>query len=117
MSTEIEIGTDIQQISDFKRRISPLGDLILCKIFTESELRENANSMIFSFVHLAGIFAAKEAFMKAYGSKIDWHEVWVEKTVSGKPVIFSSHLVSHRAKVSISHDGDYAVATVVITKG
>lgn len=101
------IGIDILKISEFKRRIkkSDLG-----KIFLPSELEQNrdVNS-------LAGIFTAKEAFFKAVGKKDDWLNVWVEKEASGQPTI-NSLLFSQnqKAQISISHDGDYAIAVVVI---
>ncbi len=64
---------------------------------------------------LAGVFAAKEAFFKALGKKVDWHEVWIEYEQSGKPVLKSTLLAPNQsAQVSISHAGGFAVAMVLI---
>lgn len=105
------IGVDLVYIPEFKRRLERSGGVE--KIFTDLELSQNQKAESF-----AGIFAAKEAFMKAIGKKIDWHEVWVEKKESGEPVIISLTLESgERARVSISHDGDYAIAIVLLEEG
>lgn len=64
---------------------------------------------------LAGVFAAKEAFMKAMGRKADWLDVWLEKDKQGKPHLHSVTLdPGKKPQVSISHDGDYAVAVVLM---
>lgn len=105
----IEIGTDIVHIPMFLARAHANK---LSEIFTDSELRANV-----SHDSLAGIFAAKEAFMKAYGTKVDWHDVWIEKNKNGKPVLYSNLLFSTDVvKVSISHDGHYATATVILVR-
>ena len=103
----MKVGIDLVFIPEFKKRLNS-GDL--SKVFTEAELKENTSPE-----SLAGVFAAKEAFMKALGRKIDWLEVWLEKQASGKPTLSSTQLSKDRqVEVSVSHDGDYAVACVVI---
>jgi holo-[acyl-carrier protein] synthase len=72
-----------------------------------------------SYETLAGIFALKEAFFKATQAKIArWNEVIVRKDVSGKPyIVFDETQVPFQIRsidCSISHDGEYAVAIVVI---
>ena len=103
------LGTDLIQLSDFSAKFS--NSELLKKIFVESELKQNKTSE-----SLAGVFAAKEAFFKALGEKKDWLDVWVEKQSTGKPTINSIYLhTDQKAEVSISHSGDYAIATVIIT--
>lgn len=61
---------------------------------------------------LAGRFAAKEAFIKAYKDsvgRIAFHHLDIVYTKEGKPEIVYK---KKRFAVSISHDGDYAVAIV-----
>ena len=102
------IGIDLVHIQEFQRRLDKNGGAE--KVFTGSELAQNPK-----LESLAGIFAAKEAFMKAIGEKIDWCDVWVEKKESGRPMLASPLLApGERAQVSISHDVDYAIAVVFI---
>lgn len=104
------IGVDLVNIAEFQRRLDQSGGI--GKVFTDSELAQNPRSE-----NLAGVFAAKEAFMKAIGRKIDWRDVWIEKEVSGRPILRSIHLKSEQdVAVSVSHDGNYAVAVVLIGK-
>jgi holo-[acyl-carrier protein] synthase len=103
----MQLGIDLVQISDFITRFKngALGD-----IFSSEELKQNIQHE-----SLSGVFAAKEAFFKALGKKVNWKDVWVEKLPSGKPQIFSVHLkTTQKAEVSISHSGDYATAIVII---
>lgn len=103
----MQCGVDLVYLPEFKQRTEslPAGT-----IFTQAELDQNN-----SLESLAGVFAAKEAFMKALGRKNDWHDVWVEKTPSGQPILKSNILSANQsAAISISHDGDYAAAVVII---
>jgi phosphopantetheine--protein transferase-like protein len=103
------IGIDLVYIKDFKQRLEKEG--IIEKVFLKSELAIMSNLQ-----KSAGIFAAKEAFMKAFGKKIDWLDVWIELLPSGKPTIHCNYLnKNQKAELSISHDGDYATAIVIIT--
>lgn len=104
-----DIGVDLVSIPEFKRRLEQSGGVE--KVFIESELAQNQK-----LESLAGIFAAKEAFMKAIGRKIDWRDVWLEKEQSGKPLLVSPLLApGQKARVSISHAGDYATAIVILS--
>ena len=104
------IGIDFVYIPEFQKRLDTNGGATA--VFTDIELQQNPR-----LESLAGIFAAKEACMKAHGKKIDWRDVWVEKELSGKPLLFSSTLDKNtKANVSISHAGEYATAIVVINK-
>ncbi len=103
----VSCGMDIVHIPTFRDRMVPA---VLERTLTDYELRE--------FPRLeskAGLFAAKEAFMKAVHRKIDWHEVWVERKLNGQPVLHSLCMPDGCiALVTISHDGDYAAAVVLI---
>ncbi|KAI9348981.1 4'-phosphopantetheinyl transferase [Zopfochytrium polystomum] len=70
---------------------------------------------------LGGRFAAKEAAFKAMQPHfhLGWSQVSVLSSASGKPTLVLERevLASQRigaAHVSISHDGDYAIAHVVL---
>ncbi len=61
---------------------------------------------------LAGRFAAKEAFIKAYKNaygRIAFHHLDIVYSKDGRPEMVYKN---KRFSVSISHDGDYAVAVV-----
>ena len=100
----MKIGIDLVKITEQKNRFS--GDLT--KVFTEYELNLGGD-------RLAGTFAAKEAFFKAFGCKDDWLSVWIEHETSGKPILRSILLKENeKAEVSISYAGDYVTAVVII---
>ena len=99
------------------------------EIFTDRE-REYCFSRPNPYVHLAGRFAAKEACLKALGtglsgSGIDGalREIEVTSEKSGRPVLSVSgwtEKIGRRRKiyqytVSISHSGDFAIASVILT--
>jgi holo-[acyl-carrier protein] synthase len=102
----MQFGIDLVQINDFKKRLD--NDFLPAKIFVADELKNN------NINSLAGIFAAKEAFFKALGRKIDWLEVWVEKSSAGQPIMRTDFLQNKKISLSISHSSDYAVAIVAI---
>lgn len=64
-------------------------------------------------VFLAGRFAAKEAFFKAFqkAEKPSFSEIEILPDSQGAPVLTFGH---KQYPVTIAHDGDYAIATVVI---
>lgn len=119
------IGTDIVATARFQRFLDEGNNSILERIFTPSE-RETCCTRKDSASCLAARFAAKEAFMKALGTGlregITWHDVEVVNDLLGRPEL----IISGRADklfrerrlttslLSLSHDGGYAVAMVVL---
>ncbi len=86
-------------------------------IFTKQEW-QYAFKDIHSAEHLAGIFAAKEAAMKAYGvagisNFLDWE---VRHNKNSQPEIFfvSKPVKEMKTLTSISHEKNLAVAVVII---
>ncbi len=106
----IHCGTDIVYIPNITKLIDQ--PETLAKFFQESELPGHKPE------HIAGIIAAKEAFFKAVGIIPKFRDIAITYDQNGKPQIALSptfdHYLSHN--VSISHDGDYAIATVVLEK-
>lgn len=100
-----KIGTDIVKISRIEKSIK--SDAFLKKVFTERE-REYCKSA----ESFAGIFACKEAYSKALGIgiKMPLTDIEILHNDNGKPYI--NGVVN--CDVSISHDGEYAIATVVV---
>jgi len=100
---EVKIGCDIVDIS----RITTLDALSQQKIFHPSELKHKQPET------LAGIFAAKESCKKVF-PELSWHDIEITHQRNGKPQLtinIAKKIIS--ADVSISHDGAYAMATVV----
>lgn len=99
------IGTDIVKIDRIERSIQ--SESFLNKVFTLKEREHCKNAESF-----AGIFAAKEAYFKALGTGIQMPMCKVEILYNekGKPYFKGIE----NSDVSISHDGDYAVASVIL---
>ena len=100
---QIKIGTDIVKIKRFKA----IDNKTLNKIFHKTELKNKKPEV------LAGIFAAKESCKKVF-NKLNWLDIEIIKTRTGKPNLLlniKENIISY--DVSISHDGEYAIASVV----
>jgi len=102
----MQIGTDIVDIRRIKSGLEKV-------ILSDEELllfkkKSKANEF------LAGRFAAKEAFLKALGlglKGVSMKEIEVLYDHNGAPYILYR---GEKYAVSIAHDGDYAIATVLI---
>lgn len=105
-----KIGVDMVHMPRFENRVEDTR--FLKRILTDAEY-----DLMMTHTHprrklefLCGRYAAKEAYMKAKGCGIDalsFHEFEVLRLESGMPT-------SPRGSVSISHDGDYAIAVVIV---
>lgn len=113
------LGVDIAQIDRIKNAIE--NPRFLAKIYTPSEqdyiARRGAGSA-------AGFFSAKEAAMKALGRGMDamgFAEIEVTHDEFGRPLLMLhgrarerfEALGGGRLHLSISHERDYATATVI----
>ncbi len=104
------VGIDIVDITRLARSIERFGNHFLDRLFTVQEI-EYAQAKRRMAESLAGRFAAKEAFIKAYGAKPGWREIEVLQH-DGRPyIMFKGKTYPN---VSISHERLYAVAVVVI---
>ncbi|MDR3569694.1 MAG: holo-ACP synthase [Syntrophobacteraceae bacterium] len=123
-------GIDIVQISKMERVLLASPGLA-AEIFTDAE-RQYCFSMPKPHLHLAGRFAAKEACLKALGIGLSGEgidgalrEVEVVAEGSGKPDLRVKGRVQaagrrkkvYQYTVSISHSGDFAVASVILAAG
>ncbi len=107
----IKVGCDLVEIKKFKKSMERGGSKFLDKIFLPQELAVSEK-----IETLAGIFAAKEAVFKALGGKVgDWHNLEIVKNKNGRPEIkmleSNDRIISQ--DISISHDGEYAMAVAV----
>ena len=101
------IGVDIALISRFEAK----DEKFIKKILTNKEYEQFIKlEGVRKLEYLAGRFAAKEAYYKAMKNpKIGYHDVEIIDDYFEGPVINDP-----KAKLSISHDGDYVVAFVIV---
>ncbi|MGC2063668.1 MAG: holo-ACP synthase [Thermodesulfovibrionales bacterium] len=124
---QIYQGVDIVEIPKLRRMLQKNGSF-LDDVFTEKE-REYCLSHRNHLVHLAGRFAAKEACMKALGTGLTpgsgghaLQDIEIVNHPSGQPELSLKGWVARISKkkqiiqktVSISHSGNYAIATVIL---
>lgn len=100
-----KIGTDIIRISRIEKSLEK--ERFKTSVFTENEILYAKKAETF-----AGIFAAKEAYFKAKGTGINkrLNSIEINHDEKGRPYISGVE----NSDVSISHDGDYAIASVIL---
>lgn len=123
------LGVDLVCISEFSSQLEQPGTVFM-RNFTKYELND-AKSSANMHASLAGKWAAKEAFIKAWSSllignpprvlrdEVNFAEIEVRKDLWGRPLIslhgsvaktFKQDADINSVEISISHDGDYAIA-------
>ncbi|NJD68561.1 MAG: holo-[acyl-carrier-protein] synthase [candidate division NC10 bacterium] len=124
----IGIGIDLVQIDRFERAVARYGARLLDRLFTPSE-RAHIRRYRSPGRHLAVRFAAKEAAFKAHRNGWGQGVVWQDVEDVGGGNEPSGLALSGRAKdvadglgimqmlVTLTHEGDYAMACVVATDG
>lgn len=121
----IGLGTDLARSSRFRRLLEAGKSGVIERLFSLDEraycLRQKDPSP-----HLAARFAAKEAFLKALGlglrDGLSWQDMEVVRGPLGQPQLKftgrAAELIAERkvsmVHLSYSHDGDYAVANVIL---
>ncbi len=112
------IGIDLVKLDRIERSIDRFGEKFLKRFLCDEEI-----TLVKNHKTAAGFWAAKEASSKALGTGIGkecgFHDIVLTKTDKGAPkVTLSQHLVdTYRitdTSISITHDGDYAIAVVAI---
>mgnify|MGYP001106456612 CR=1 FL=1 len=119
------IGIDTVSISRFEKLIERYGARFLEKVFTDSE-RAEGGRRVAQASFFAARFAAREAFYKAlgtgWGRGLPLKEVSVITGEGGRPALIlgprmvlelEERGISHQ-HVSLTHDGDSAVAIVIL---
>ncbi len=103
----MSIGVDLAKISRFKFKRSLAQRILTSEEFVQYEQHRIPHQF------LAGRFAAKEAFIKAYNALPypAFSAIEIRLGEHGKPYIFFNETVY---QLSLSHDGDYVVAFVII---
>ena len=122
MSPVIGIGVDAVDVPRFRATLSRTPSL-RDRVFTDEELTPLADRSD-PVPSLAARFAAREAVMKAMGvglGAFDFHDVWVDRLDSGRPVLQVSGRADALARergigswhLSLTHTDALAIAYVV----
>lgn len=118
-------GNDIIRISRVQESIEKIGETFLKRVYTEEEISYCESRRMCKYQSYAARFAAKEAVYKALAPKtskeIEWKNIEVKREENGNPYVELHGKLKEIAKekginsmdISLSHDGDYAMATVV----
>ena len=114
----MKIGTDIVQIARIEKSLEKFGNTFKRKFLNESEISRAKKTE-----SIAGLWAAKEAISKALGcgigAELSFHDITISKSEKGTPSFTLSpsaqkiHTIKN-SSLSISHDGGFAIAIVVI---
>ncbi len=122
---ELRQGIDITSVKRMEKAIVRQGARLVNRIFTSGE-RAYCEGKRMKYEHYAARFAAKEAVMKAVGVKrkdrFRFGEIEVRRQPTGKPYIYLSGITRKRfglpekfqMELSITHEREYAMATVLI---
>lgn len=128
------IGVDLVHVPGFGEQLCIPGSKFESTVFTPAELAvaDGKQSQNQRDAHLAGRWAAKEAFVKAwsqsmYGSPppispdvLNWRDIEIVHDRWGRAALalhgeVAKYARGIKSQVSISHDGDYATATVLVS--
>lgn len=100
------IGVDLVSVEVFRHEMNKGGEAFLRRAFTEVELADR------DVTRLAGLWAAKEAVMKAAPWSVSNPlEVTISHDPDGRP---RARVDVREFEVSISHHGEYAVAVAML---
>ncbi len=112
------IGIDLIKIGRMQKMMERFGDKALKRFLSDDEILHVKNPR-----NAAGFWAAKEACSKALGVGIGkecaFHDMSISKSDRGAPHITLSQKLIKEFQIedislSITHDGDYAIAVVAI---
>jgi len=125
MAGIIGVGIDLVNVSRFEKIAARWETRLLSRIFTEDEqtycLRHRN-----PYPHFAARWAVKEATVKALrwdrSVAFGWREIETVNDASGRPSVRmtgairrqADHLGVSQIHVSLSHDHDYAIASVTL---
>jgi holo-[acyl-carrier protein] synthase len=123
----IGLGVDIITLSRMRDVLETGGKVFLDKVFTPWE-QQWAETHPDRVAYLAMTFAAKEAIFKTFGigweTGVQFKEIEVRDGEHGEPIPvltgrfaeLASERGASRVLLSLSYDGDYAVAVATLSK-
>lgn len=125
MSRVLGVGVDLTQMPRLRRVVARWDERFLQRVFTAQEI-EYCRRRRDPIPHFAARFAAKEATLKALGTGlrmgVNWRELEVRRergqaptmVLSGRCRALAEAKGGRRVLLSISHDGDYAMAQALL---
>ena len=123
----VGVGVDVVHLPRVAESLACFGERFVRRLFTPQEALDAGSDPVLRVERLAARFAAKEAALKAFGladAGVNWREFEVVRLPSGAPVLrvhgraaalLRQRGLSHWA-LSLSHDGDHAVAVVALVQ-
>lgn len=117
------LGIDLVDVRRIRDSLAEFGERFESRLFTDQERMDAGTDPLVKVERLAARFAAKEAALKAFGLGavgVNWRELEVVRRADGAPTLqvhgkAAIHLrrigATHWA-LSLSHDGDQAIAIV-----
>ena len=124
MSRVVGLGLDLVHVARFSAALARHGDAFVHRICLPGEPKTPLRAELRA-LHLAGLFAAKEAAMKALGTGwadgVGFRQIEIVRDSAGAPSLRLHGRAAERAaelgviahRVSISHDGQSAAAVVI----
>ena len=118
-NSAIRVGTDIVEIARIKRALERYEER-----FTKRFLSDTERNLTQKTASIAGFWASKEAIAKALGcgigKELGFHDIILSKDAKGAPHFRLSPQAQAlfpiaSSSLSVSHDGGFAIAVVVIT--
>src|SRR4029077_8147351 len=128
VSRVLGIGVDLTQMPRMRRGVARWDERFLPRVFAEREIA-SCRRRRDPIPHLAARFAAKEATLKALGTGlrmgISWREMEVRRergeaprmVLSGRCRDVALAKGGHRVLITLTHDGDYALAQAMLVGG
>ena len=122
--TVLGVGTDLCEVPRIAEAMQRHGDRFLARLFLDGEVRRPRSSPAFA-EHVAGLFAAKEAAMKALGTGmrgVAFREIEIVRETGGPPRLAFHGRAARRASllgvkaahVTITHTRTLASAVVLL---
>lgn len=120
------IGIDIVSIDRFERLLERHGERFIERVCRPGEVRQK--EAVLRPQHVGGLFAAKEAVLKALGTGWDrglgFRQIEVRRASGGRPTIqlhdraaeLAADLGVSRIHVSITHDHGVSAAVAVLER-